>query len=97
MNQNKNFLPIVDQQKIHETYIREYTNDEILAVAIEEMSELTKHLTKIMRKKEPLKDNAGCLEEMADIQICINTLKLYMDIPEDEMQHAISEKLRKYQ
>lgn len=97
MRQNKFFLSIADQQKIHEKYIKEHTNDEILAVAIEEMSELTKHLTKIMRKKEPLKDNVGCLEEMADVQICINTLKLYMDISEDEMQYAISEKLRKYQ
>ncbi len=60
------------------------------------MSELTKHLTKIMRGKEPIKNNAGCIEEMADVQICLNTLQLYLELSESDLNYAIDVKLEKY-
>lgn len=53
--------PYDEKQKIYKNYIETHTKNEILAVAIEEMTELTKHLTKIMRGKEPMKANYGIL------------------------------------
>lgn len=85
-----------EKQKIHKNYIKAHTKEEILAVVIEEMSELTKHLTKIMRGKEPMKDNYGCIEEMADVQICLDTLKEYISIPDSVMTAAIEVKLQRY-
>lgn len=85
-----------EKQKIHKNYIETHTKDEILAVAIEEMSELTKHLTKIMRGKEPMKANYGCVEEMADVQICLDTLKEYMEISDSVIDAAVEVKLERY-
>lgn len=85
-----------EKQKIHKNYIETHTKDEILAVAIEEMSELTKHLTKIMRGKEPMEANYGCIEEMADVQICLDTLKEYMEISDSVIDAAVEVKLEKY-
>lgn len=61
------------------------------------MSELTKHLTKIMRGKESMRTNAGCIEEMADVQICLNTLQLYLDLSESDFNYAIDVKLERYE
>ena len=55
-------------KKIHIDYAKNHSQNELFAVCIEEMSELTKHLTKIMRGKESMRNNAGCIEEMADVQ-----------------------------
>lgn len=60
------------------------------------MSELTKHLTKIMRGKESMRNNAGYIEEMADVQICLNTLQLYLDLSESDFNYAIDVKLERY-
>ena len=76
--------------------INDHTKDEILAVVIEEMSELTKHLTKIMCGKESMKDNYGCIEEMADVQICLDTLKEYMEISDSVIDAAVEVKLERY-
>lgn len=49
-----------------------------------------------MRGKEPIKNNAGCIEEMADVQICLNTLQLYLELSESDLNYAIDVKLEKY-
>lgn len=85
-----------EKQKIHKNYIETHTKNEILSVAIEEMAELTKHLTKIMRGKEPMKANYGCIEEMADVQICLDTLKEYMEISDSVIAAAVEVKLERY-
>lgn len=58
---------------------------------------VTKHLTKIMRGKESMRNNAGCIEEMADVQICLNTLQLYLDLSESDFNYAIDVKLERYE
>lgn len=85
-----------EKQRIHKMCINDHTKDEILAVVIEEMSELTKHLTKIMCGKESMKDNYGCIEEMADVQICLDTLKEYMEISDSVIDAAVEVKLERY-
>lgn len=77
------------RKKIHTDYAKNHSQNELFAVCIEEMSELTKHLTKIMRGKESMRNNAGCIEEMADVQICLNTLQLYLDLSESDFNYAI--------
>ena len=83
-------------KKIHTAYAKNHSHNELFAVCIEEMSELTKHLTKIMRGKESMRNNAGCIEEMADVQICLNTLQLYLDLSESDFNYAIDVKLERY-
>lgn len=56
------------RKKIYTNYAKNHSQNELFAVCIEEMSKLTKHLTKIMRGKESMRNNAGCIEEMADVQ-----------------------------
>lgn len=84
------------RKKIHTDYAKNHSQNELFAVCIEEMSELTKHLTKIMRGKESMRNNAGCIEEMADVQICLNTLQLYLDLSESDFNYAIDVKLERY-
>lgn len=39
---------------------------------------------------------AVCIEEMADVQICLNTLQLYLDLSESDFNYAIDVKLERY-
>ena len=71
-------------------------SDEILAIQIEEMAELTQHLTKIIRGKETADGrNCGLVEEMADVQICIDSLKKYFCLTNEQMQYAIDVKIER--
>ena len=36
------------------------------------------------------------VEEMADVQICLNTLQLYLDLSESDFNYAIDVKLERY-
>ena len=46
---------------------------------------------------ESMRNNAGCIEEMADVQICLNTLQLYLDLSESDFNYAIDVKLERYE
>ena len=37
------------------------------------------------------------VEEMADVQICLNTLQLYLDLSESDFNYAIDVKLERYE
>ena len=79
----------------HKNYINYHLQsnpDEILVIPMEEMAELTQHLSKILRKKETT-NNLGLLEELADVQICIDNLKRYFNIDEDTFKYAMDVKL----
>ena len=75
-------------------YLNKSNPDEILVIPMEEKAELTQHLSKIVRKKETA-DNLGLLEELADVQICIDNLKQYFNIDEETFKYAIDVKLDK--
>lgn len=66
-------------------------------VAIEEMSELTKELTKCLRYDfEPGKcDVKNIKQEMADVELCLFELRYIFDIEEDEIQEEIERKLQR--
>lgn len=74
-------------------YNKSNKEDNILIIAIEEMAELQQELSKIIRgKKEVNRDNYSLLEELADVQICINTIKQYSRITDDDLKYAIDVK-----
>lgn len=88
--------PHVSLEKInqmHDLLIKYHldTNpDEIVVIPMEEMAELTQHLSKILRGKEPGDNsNLGLIEEMADVQICLDNLKRYFDISDDDIAYAM--------
>ena len=55
------------------------------------MSELTQHLTKCIRNKESFdNDNIELLEELVDVQICLDNLKIAFDI-DDELIKTITD------
>lgn len=58
-------------ENIYELAIKKWGKDLQIAIAIEEMAELTKELVKCWRKKEH-----NVLEELADVEIMINQLKI---------------------
>ena len=86
----------VDIRRQYLEYHGARNSDEILAIPIEEMAELTQHLTKIIRGKESADGgNCGLVEEMADVQICMDSLKKYFCITDEQMQYAIDVKMEK--
>lgn len=81
----------------HMNYIdfhRKNNPDEILVIPMEEMAELTQHLSKLMRNKES-SDDIGLLEELVDVQICIDNLKLYLNIDEEKFKYVMDIKLER--
>lgn len=71
-------------------YHLDTNSDEIVVIPMEEMAELTQHLSKILRGKEPGDNsNLGLIEEMADVQICLDNLKRYFDISDDDIAYAM--------
>ena len=81
----------------HKSYLEYHKNikpDEILVIPIEEMAELTQHLSKVIRNKESSND-LGILEEMVDVQICLDNLRLYFGITDEKFQYAMDVKFER--
>lgn len=77
-------------------YNKSNKEDNILIIAIEEMAELQQELSKIIRgKKEANRDNYSLLEELADVQICIDTIKQYSRITDDDLKYAMDTKMER--
>ena len=65
-----------------------------IVIVIEELSELTKELTKALRNKE---DMIGILEELADVSLGIDYVKEIFDITDKELEYARSIKMNELQ
>lgn len=59
-------------------------------IVIEELSELTKELTKALRNKY---DFTGILEELADVSLAVDYIKEIFDISDKELEYARSIKM----
>ena len=70
----------------------ERNKEKQLIVALEELSELQKEITKNLRKKSNI-DNL--IEEIADVQIIIEQLKYYFNIPEESVNEVMEYKLER--
>lgn len=61
-------------------------------IAMEELAELTQQISKQIRGYN---NRIGLLEEMADVYICMEHLKLLFNLKDDEVQKAIDVKLER--
>ena len=81
----------------HHAYIDYHVNkkyDEIYVIPMEEMAELTQHLSKIIRNKEGI-DDIGFLEELVDVQICIVNLRIFHNIDPETFEYIKDIKLER--
>ena len=77
-------------KECHQSYIDYHLatkSDEIYIIPMEEMAELTQHLSKIIRGKEN-EQNIGFLEELADVQICLDNLRMFCNIDDDTFEYV---------
>lgn len=73
-------------------HIANTDNKEIYIVAMEEMSELQKEVSKQLRG---LGDRDGILEEIADVTIVLGNITSLQGITEDELKRAVEIKLER--
>lgn len=90
---------LTEEQTItqHMKYIEYNTDknpDSLFIIPIEEMAELTQHLSKLIRKRENY-DETGILEEIADVQICLDNLKILLDIDNEKLRYAMEVKFER--
>lgn len=77
-------------KEMHQSYIDYHLAtkpDEIYIIPMEEMAELTQHLSKIIRGKENMQ-NIGLLEELVDVQICLDNLRMFCNIEDDTFEYV---------
>lgn len=63
-----------------------------LIVTIEELSELTKELTKVLRGNGKI---SHVVEELTDVEIMLDQVKLILNISDEEIEKARIEKLNR--
>lgn len=77
-------------RKSHQNYIDYHLAtkpDEVYVIPMEEMAELTQHLSKIIRGKED-KSSIGFLEELVDVQICLDNLRMVCGIDNETFEYV---------
>lgn len=84
----------------HQSYIdyHKKTNpNKIYVIPIEEMAELTQELSKIIRGKASTNpsENIGLLEELTDVQICLDNLKIALGVDNEQMKYMIDIKMER--
>lgn len=82
------------RKDIYRQAIKKYGRILQTIVAIEEMAELQKELSKALRSKE---NYSGIVEEIADVQIMLEQLKIIFDISEEEIDKQMTFKLQRLQ
>jgi NTP pyrophosphatase (non-canonical NTP hydrolase) len=86
----------MDRQQIYKQILSQFGNTMQAIVAIEEMSELQKALCKYLRGEQYFDEQyfANVREEIADVQIMLEQLKIVFD-SDDTVEQIIDEKLQR--
>lgn len=84
-------IKIPDQRPIIEAYGEQMQS----VVAMEECSELIKAISKVIRYGDCGKQIIDLTEEIADVLICIEQLKVMYDISDDDIQKIVDEKCKR--
>lgn len=88
-----------DYQKFIAAYVayhEAHNESKIHVIAMEEMAELQKELCKILRgNARNSSENYGLLEEMADVQLCLDSLKMYLGLTDFDVRCALDVKMQK--
>lgn len=88
-----------ERDTIHRAYIDYHTihnKDAIYSIAMEELAELTQQLSKVLRLKAEF-NNTALLEEMADVEICIENLKVLMKTDNEQLEYIKDIKMQRIQ
>ena len=80
-----------NQESVYVKLIEKY-KDKQLIVAIEELSELQKELCKSLRGNI---NKENIIEELADVLIMLDQLKIYFKIEDDEIRDIIDKKIER--
>lgn len=78
------------KNKTYNDLISKYGENMQLIVAIEELSELQKELTKILRGKG---SKSRLIEEVADCYICLEQIRIIKKITNNELKNEKAKKL----
>lgn len=81
----------MEQVKLYEYLLNKYEEKQLI-VAIEEMSELTKEITKSLRGKT---DISHLLEEYVDVVIMLEQVKIYYGLDEEKINKVKEQKLKR--
>ncbi len=91
-----NILEEKENKRILEDLVNTYHIQQIY-VAIEELSELQKELCKYLRAVQNFRLSSftfnNITEEIADVYIMLEQMKLYFDISQDKIDNMIKQKL----
>lgn len=80
-----------NQESIYVKLIEKY-KDKQLIVAIEELSELQKELCKTLRGNI---NKENIIEELADVYIMLDQIKIYFSITSNEVEEMIDKKIER--
>lgn len=80
----------MNREELLHKAISTYGTNSQLDMAVEEMSELTKEICKRKRGKE---NRAEILEEIADVKIMLEQLKIIFCISDDDIERMVTSKL----
>lgn len=88
-----NAVSYEERKATYKAAIRKYGVDAQVLMAVEEMSELTKEICKLSRGKKDLNDLA---DEIADVTIMLEQLRLIYDLNDEVCDH-MDMKIRRLQ
>lgn len=77
---------------IEQRVIEKYGKEKQTVIAMEEMAELTKELSKSLRGAD---NRQQILEEVADVEICLSEIRLMHNIQLNELAAMMDEKLKR--
>ena len=82
-------------ERVMDRAIEHYGVEKQLLVCIEELSELIKAITKAERYPNDDIKKDDIAEEMADVYICIEYLKMIYNIDQEEIESWINKKIKR--
>lgn len=84
-----------EQLKVLDESLMKSGIEEILLICVEEPSELIKAITKAERYPGQTTKIDNIAEEIADVLICIEYLKVIYDIDQEEIENWINKKIKR--
>lgn len=85
----------MNMERVMDRAIEHYGVEKQLLVCIEELSELIKAITKAERYPNDDIKKDDIAEEMADVYICIEYLKMIYNIDQEEIESWINKKIKR--
>jgi NTP pyrophosphatase (non-canonical NTP hydrolase) len=81
-----------EQEKTLQKMLNKF-QDKQMIIAVEELSELQKEVCKKLRK--PYSSNDALIEELADVYIMLNQIRMYYDVDINDVNYVIDKKIER--